>query len=339
MADNNSVDTNKNDISTKVVSHEIKANDKIAVKKKTDSNIKKSSTTRSKKTTSKTKSTTNKRTTTKKENTEKIEEQKTVTVPVTPVRTENDSASPDLPENHTMTPEEIKEKRLNSYNLNLGDANTYYFYEFICNPVNGDPLSLAIIDNNDNIFYAEFSDYNLQEIPVDIFMKVIKNFINPDSPESTEVNEKTDSKNIFIKGTKEQIQSSLFFWLLDRNENSTRYIQFVSDKPYTSFDRLLKFILGNTTIDSTPLPLSSCVVDINQTLASSISLPYDQYKDKDIKNYNPYISACAVNRLKFINSVDLNENSDILLPKEIKLSLDAAIMYRYIFNYLWNNDN
>ena len=120
-------------------------------------------------------------------------------------------------------------------------------------------ISIGIVDNEDNTFYAEINDFNMGAIANNpwIIDNVIANLIFNDEFEV--VNE--ESKSISMKGTKSQVSNQLLKWIGDRR------VEFVSD--CNSYDHVLlvDLLTGGRSALEVPNNISPYCHDINQDIA------------------------------------------------------------------------
>lgn len=94
-------------------------------------------------------------------------------------------------------------------------------------------ISLALIDEKDNIFYAEFKDYDKTQVDEWIQENVIDNLLYNNLNENYYFN---DDKNVFIFNNTTIIIEELKRWLY-KYENNNEYIEIWGDR--LSFDWVL----------------------------------------------------------------------------------------------------
>lgn len=136
--------------------------------------------------------------------------------------------------------------------------NIYFDTEFTGLHKGTDLISIGLIDENGRTFYAEFNDYDKNQVNGWIEENVIKKLLFNDEVKFVK---KSDNKNTTeCKGNKKYIQKLLLEWLDDYQD-----VQFVSDVCHYDFVLLID-LLSFSALD---LPKFICPVciDINQFIA------------------------------------------------------------------------
>lgn len=136
-------------------------------------------------------------------------------------------------------------------------------------------ISLGIIDELGNTFYAEFNDYDIGQVDDWIEKNVISNLEFNDFKETKFI----DGRDVRIKGSKDQIREALSEWLSHYTN-----IQFVSDVCHYDFVLLID-IFGNAF--KLPENVSPCCHDINQDIASYLNIPESEAFNYTRENFVP----------------------------------------------------
>lgn len=162
-------------------------------------------------------------------------------------------------------------------------------------------ISIGIIADDSKIFYAEFNDYNKDQVNDWIQENIIKNFENPKF--------KKNGMETKMIGDKETIKKELTLWLKQFKD-----IELISDVCH--YDMVLFIDIFGTAFD---LPKHVCPVcyDINQDIARYLNI--SQAKAFDI------------------NREDLAyEKDDIIMDKVKHNALWDALVIRDIYNKINN---
>ena len=141
----------------------------------------------------------------------------------------------------------------------------YFDTEFTGLRKDTDLISIGLITEDGNTFYAEFTDYDRTKLNSWIIKNVVKNlehpYFNP------------DYENYRIEAKRKLIQFHLMRWLEGVREG--REVQFVSD--CASYDTVLLFDLltgGGTALDL-PEWISPVVFDILYPISGELAYGYD----------------------------------------------------------------
>ena len=141
----------------------------------------------------------------------------------------------------------------------------YFDTEFTGLRKDTDLISIGLITEDGNTFYAEFTDYDRTKLNSWIIKNVVKNlehpYFNP------------DYENYQIEANRKLIQFHLMRWLEGVREG--REVQFVSD--CASYDTVLLFDLltgGGTALDL-PEWISPVVFDILYPISGELAYGYD----------------------------------------------------------------
>ena len=155
-------------------------------------------------------------------------------------------------------------------------------------------ISIGIIDEFENTFYAEFTDYDRSQLNDWLQENVIKNLILKFQEDNTTYQE-YNSKTTFIKGTKDNIVKSLKIWLKESYPNNNM-IEVWSD--CLSYD----WVLFNQLFE-------------NNLPKNIYYIPFDICTLFKIKNIDPDISREEFTENK-IKSKKHNSLHDALVIKE-----------------------
>lgn len=182
----------------------------------------------------------------------------------------------------------------------------YFDCEFTGLVKNTDLISIGIISEIGNTFYAEFTDYNKQMITPWIQENVINKLIFNDKKYYyvdgyDDIND--PRLNIRCKGTKNEIKDLLMLWIRC-NCSIDNTIQFISDVCHYDFVLLIDLLFGNALNTKNVSPVCH---DINN----------------DISRYYNISEAEAfdVNRESIVNNqiVDIDKHNALFDAKVIKL--------------------
>ena len=146
--------------------------------------------------------------------------------------------------------------------------NIYFDTEFTGLHKNTSLISIGMIDEVGNSFYAELNDYDIGQVDSWIEKNVIKNL------EFTSIDtiKYISEKSVRFKGNREQVREELTEWLKSYDK-----VQFVSDVCHYDFVLLID-LFGNVF----KLPKNVCAAchDINQDIAE-----YLKISERDAFNY------------------------------------------------------
>lgn len=149
--------------------------------------------------------------------------------------------------------------------------NIYFDTEFTGLHKDTTLISIGLITDTENIFYAEFSDYDKTQCDDWIQQNVINNLYG-----ETKIKQLEETEfNTYVYGNKQQIAEQLKIWLEQFKEEE---IQFVSDVCH--YDFVLLIDLFGTAFDL-PKYISPYCHDINQDIAA-----YLYIDDSDAFNLN-----------------------------------------------------
>ena len=139
---------------------------------------------------------------------------------------------------------------------------------------NTTPISLGMVTENGDMFYAEFTDYDIKQCDKWIRENVLNNllFVKKDFPCDL-------GKNILmIKGSHEEISSMLNSWIYAARNGQD--IQFVSDVCHYDFVLLIDLITKGKTAMDIPVWISDVCRDINQDIARHYGISDAEAFDK-----------------------------------------------------------
>lgn len=141
-------------------------------------------------------------------------------------------------------------------------------------------ISIGLVNEYGESFYAEFNDYNKSQCEGNNFLEkeVIGNlFFN-----NTKSHFESNGFNVLMKGSKEEISDKLKLWL-------SRYdsIQFISDVSHYDFVLLVDLLAGDAL--SLPKNISAVCHDINHDIAFYFNLTdqkaFDYNREEILTDY------------------------------------------------------
>lgn len=212
--------------------------------------------------------------------------------------------------------------------ITAGDSTCYVYFDTEFTGLNkyASLISIGLVNSEGDSFYAEFTDYNIDQVTPWINDNVIANLTHPDIV--------CEGKHWTIQGTTEVIREQLWNWLAPFKKEG-RLIQFVSDVSHYDFVFLIDLLLGDPKLTAIDLPdgISACCVDINQDIATSIqrTKPDDITEEEFNKNFVPGYVAFNMSREELISGIpsfnyEGNKHN----------SLYDAMVIRAIHQHLWN---
>lgn len=162
--------------------------------------------------------------------------------------------------------------------------NIYFDTEFTGLHKDTTLISIGLVDEDNRLFYAEFTDYNRDQVDDWIRKNVIDNLQLPDKSQHTVFTHNSNNE-WFICSDRATISSALNSWL-----SSYENITFISD--VCNYDSVLLTDLitnGGTALDM-PKKISPVVYDINYDIARhykvSIAEAFDMSREDIIANFN-----------------------------------------------------
>lgn len=123
-------------------------------------------------------------------------------------------------------------------------------------------ISIAVIDEDGDMFYAECTDYNKDQVSPWIKENVIDNLIF-DGRNMMEVS----TSSVFISGPSDTVGEALINWLAKYDE-----VQFVSDVCHYDFMLLIDLISPTGCALDLPPNVSAVCHDINQDIAKHMGI-------------------------------------------------------------------
>lgn len=201
-----------------------------------------------------------------------------------------------------------------------GDEKCYVYFDMEFTGLRKDTtaISIGLVDYKGRTFYAEFTDYDANQINPWIVQNVLKNLTYPETI--------TEGDNWTITGNTKEIALQLISWLgvlLDEGHE----IQFVSDVCHYDFV-LLVDILWKDALNIPEWVTPTCL-DINQDLSNLITVK----SEDDMTNYRPLNAAFAISREEIVSTLPTK------IDGEKHNSLYDAKVIRSIHRYLYNFDN
>lgn len=179
--------------------------------------------------------------------------------------------------------------------------NIYFDTEFTGLHKDTQLISIGLIAENDEVFYAEFEDIDIDKQDKWIKQNVLSNTVLYGNVEATNIVPKNGTA-VFFSGTKEAIKVALSTWLLQFDE-----VQLVSDVCH--YDMVLFIDIFGTAFDL-PEHVSPQCIDINHLIALdyniSDKLAFDLSREEILDDYDCYIEGDKHNALydaKVIRSI------------------------------------
>lgn len=172
-------------------------------------------------------------------------------------------------------------------------ANLFFDTEFTGLHKDTTLISIGIVDEDNNTFYAEFTDYNKSQVNDWIKTNVISKL----QYGGKYTYGKCD-RNISMSGNKTDVNIALFDWLSKYDE-----IQFVSDVCHYDFVLLIDLISNGGTAFDIPNTISPACHDINQDIAN-------YYNIKEWEAFN-------INRERIASIYDENAKHNALWDAKI----------------------
>ena len=153
-------------------------------------------------------------------------------------------------------------------------------------------ISIGLVDEDDNAFYAEFSDYDVSQCDDWINENVIRNLILSNNP--YKINSATKKDNaIYVYGTKEYIKNKLKRWLSNYNT-----VELVSDVCH--YDMMLFIDIFGGAFDL-PKNVNPACHDINQDIANYYKISeleaFDKSREQILDEYTQTIDGRKHNSL------------------------------------------
>lgn len=178
----------------------------------------------------------------------------------------------------------IYPKNVNFLRKDIFTMNIYFDTEFTGLHKDTTLISIGLVDEEDRLFYAEFTDYNKDQVDDWIRKNVINNLQLPDESPSTVFTHNSNNE-WFIRSDKSTISSALNTWLLPY-ENIT----FVSDVCNYDSVLLTDLITNGGTASDMPKKISPVVYDINYDIAKYYKVPiteaFDMSREDIIANFH-----------------------------------------------------
>ena len=199
----------------------------------------------------------------------------------------------------------------------------YFDCEFTGLHKNTELISIGLVDSEGRTFYAEFTDYPVDQVTPWIQDNVINNLYNIDEDVCT-------GSHWLIHGDKSHIAKMLTSWLDEFYVSKSLKVQFVSDVSHYDFVLLIDLLL-NGEKDKTALDLPDFIIpvchDINQDISSLINTC--NINDPAIFDY-PDLSGFELSRKEFCEAIP-----KFNIDGEQHNSLYDAMQIRAIHQFLW----
>jgi len=212
--------------------------------------------------------------------------------------------------------------------ITAGDRTCYVYFdtEFTGLRKGASLISIGLVTSEGRTFYAEFTDYNIDQVDQWINDNVISNLIHPEN--------NYDGDHWTMQGTTEDIREQLWMWLAPYKENG-KLIQFVSDVCHYDFVFLIDLLLGDYNLTAIDLPdnVSATCLDINQDIATAIqrTKPEDVTDEEFNKNFVPVYASFNMNREDLVAGIP-----SFNYEGKKHNSLYDAMVIRAIHQHLWD---
>lgn len=159
----------------------------------------------------------------------------------------------------------------------------YFDTEFTGLTQNTTLVSIGMVTEYNNVFYAEFNDYNKNMVSDWIQQNVIANL-------KLQGSNYYNNLNYFVSGNKTDIHAELVSWLLNiRNNYGDCNFQFVSDVSHYDFMLLINLFVKDAL--NLPHVISPYCHDINQDIAKFYNISdyeaFDLNREKIVREKYP----------------------------------------------------
>lgn len=220
------------------------------------------------------------------------------------------------------------EKIINQEDYCIGDPKSFVYFDTEFTGLRKDTtlISIGLVDFSGRSFYAEFNDYDKNQVNKWIEENVIKNLRVLPQDGASDIVEGYDDE-YFMRGSKSDISIALLRWLQPIIDDGKK-IQFVSDVSHYDFVLLIDLLLDdpNSTAMDLPKGISPTCIDINQDIAMHVFVSPDNTKGRTTNDI-----AFDMDREKALSSMGLE------VPEGDKHnSLYDAKVIRMIHQHLWN---
>lgn len=204
-------------------------------------------------------------------------------------------------------------------------------------------ISVGMVDENDNCFYAIFNDYDKSQVDDWIQKNVIENLV-PETVGKINLIENGIGKDIldckhirciindydvFVYGDKDDIKEVMLDWfemLMETDPIDERNIVFVSDVCHYDFVLLIDLIAGHAL--KLPEYITPACRDINQDIADAYRITHreafnydrDDWNTSDGEKHNSLYDAKVIREVFFqtVKYHSSRDNSAFLKRKEFK---------------------
>lgn len=139
----------------------------------------------------------------------------------------------------------------------------YFDTEFTGLQKNTDLISIGIISDNGDFFYAELTDYDKSKCNDWIRENVIENLLLGDISKTCKFD--SSCRNMIVKGNKTEVREMLIRWL--KLQSPIPVWQFISDVSHYDFVLLIDLLSNGKTIFDCPDELSPVCIDINSFIS------------------------------------------------------------------------
>lgn len=148
----------------------------------------------------------------------------------------------------------------------------FFDMEFTGLRKNTAPISLGMVTEHGDTFYAEFTDYNKNHCDRWIQQNVLKNLLFKERESFCD-----GFKNVRVKGGRMAVSDALNEWMMEVVDNNA---QFVSDVCHYDFVLLIDIITHGKTAMHLPGWISAVCHDINQDIARHYGISDAEAFDK-----------------------------------------------------------
>lgn len=187
--------------------------------------------------------------------------------------------------------------------------NVFFDMEFTGLRKNTTVISIGLVNENDEKFYAEFTDYDTEQCDEWIEENVLSKLIHKHEPEN----------NIYNVPVKE-IRKPLLDWLENTCNSKEEKIQFISDCSHYDFVLLIDLITKNSALEFKKLNIIPVCHDINQDIMQRFNMSDEEAFD--------------INREQLVESF----KKEILPDTDKHNALYDAIIIKQIYDFLHNKE-
>ena len=161
-----------------------------------------------------------------------------------------------------------------------GDRNCYAYFSLLATS-GQDLYSVCVLGPDEDMsFYGEFTDFDYSTITTEFIQTFMTDALRPSKIDmsnysSLETAEASIPRGFWVSGSKEEIATALYLWLDKYYHKVGKKCQFVGDRVYLEFVRLVSLItMRDATIcggKAYPAWIGHTCLDLNQDIALSIT--------------------------------------------------------------------